>query len=305
MTLKIKSKRQLAAWAVEFKGPKLKARREFISAIGNKFGGLYIKGILDKPGESFFVAQCDCGKEVVKHARELLKGRHVRCGYSCKSYDKGLITSKANVNRGRNPRKFWHSGLVKLGKTTMTYKEFNRGINVLFGMKQRCDTSPFYKNITVYKKWLEKPWKFVLYMGAKPNPRASIDRIDGNKGYYPGNVRWASPKVQAQNKDMVRDRRKIYCSLIGRYSSKGCKLIALIITDGAITGATMRCGKCNKVMYKRWTSKRLIMSTKSCGCSSGHSSASSMRELFDRLNLTPKKVERVSRKRGRLQTVTI
>jgi hypothetical protein len=53
------------------------------------------------------------------------------------------------------------------------------------------------KGITVCDRW--KDFLFFLEdMGEAPDGH-SIDRINGNKGYEPGNCRWATPKIQANN----------------------------------------------------------------------------------------------------------
>jgi len=42
--------------------------------------------------------------------------------------------------------------------------------------------------------------RFIQHVGLRPSARHSIDRIDVNGNYQPGNVRWATLEEQARNK---------------------------------------------------------------------------------------------------------
>ena len=54
-----------------------------------------------------------------------------------------------------------------------------------------------YRGLTVYPEWFCFP-VFLEAMGLRP-PGTTLDRIDGNLGYFPGNCRWATPNQQARN----------------------------------------------------------------------------------------------------------
>ena len=55
------------------------------------------------------------------------------------------------------------------------------------------------RGITVCDEWQRSMSAFFQYMGKKPTSQHSLDRIDGTKGYEPGNVRWATKLQQARN----------------------------------------------------------------------------------------------------------
>lgn len=58
------------------------------------------------------------------------------------------------------------------------------------------------RGITVSDQWkgIGGFERFLAHMGPKPTPEHTLDRIDNEGNYEPGNVRWASMKVQQNNK---------------------------------------------------------------------------------------------------------
>jgi len=74
-------------------------------------------------------------------------------------------------------------------------------------MKQRC-CNPHHQSahnyiergITIYREWLNSFEAFFAYVGHRPTPKHTLERKDNEKGYEPGNVRWATMKEQALNK---------------------------------------------------------------------------------------------------------
>lgn len=78
-------------------------------------------------------------------------------------------------------------------------------------IKTRCN-NPNYdhyhryggRGIRMHEGWQEDFETFLADVGFAPSPDHSIDRIDNDGNYEPGNVRWATRTEQSRNKDWVR-----------------------------------------------------------------------------------------------------
>jgi hypothetical protein len=93
-----------------------------------------------------------------------------------------------------------------MGRQKWQYDVHSITYNSWRSMRNRVlyDSSPahkFYKEkeITICARWVDNFDAFVEDMGERPWG-TTLDRIDGSKGYFPDNCRWASHREQQNNK---------------------------------------------------------------------------------------------------------
>lgn len=56
------------------------------------------------------------------------------------------------------------------------------------------------RGITLAAEWVDDPAAFVAHVGARPSPKHEIDRVDNERGYEPGNLRWATRSENDRNR---------------------------------------------------------------------------------------------------------
>jgi hypothetical protein len=178
---------------------------------GNRYGRLMAirpdGNIIDDLGRKrqvIWLCKCDCGGEARVKSHNLLHGDTRSCG--CLQREVRKSSGKQAITHG------------------MSYSPEYRAWG---DMRRRCvDVNfPEYKNyggrgISVCPEW-QTFEQFFFDMGTRPSDRHSLDRINNDGNYEPGNCRWASRSQQVSNKTSsliveAFGRRAALCEFVAR-----------------------------------------------------------------------------------------
>lgn len=130
---------------------------------------------------------CDCGREHVADESNL-KGEHVTRCKACTLQRLSSVhkTHGMSGHKGKNQPKIYY-----------TWQAMKRRC---FFEKERCYPDYGGRGITVCERWKNSFEAFMEDIGLPPTPLHSIERVNVNGHYEPGNVIWATPKEQGNNK---------------------------------------------------------------------------------------------------------
>ena len=148
-----------------------------LEIMGKRFGKLVaVEELPKQDGKRVWRLRCDCGGERVTLQKNFASGGMVR---SC----------------GCDIRRSTTHGLSET-------PEYRHWINMI----SRCENpnTPGFdhyggRGIKVCRRWRSAFTVFYADMGPRPSPDHSLDRINVNGNYEPGNCRWATSSEQCRN----------------------------------------------------------------------------------------------------------
>lgn len=138
----------------------------------------------DADDRKAWLCRCECGNEKIVRQSALLLGRTRSCG----------CLQKQVVAELRRQAKWSDENRFKVRRAWC-------------GIVERCTDPACHawhnyggRGITLHPEWLEDFEAFYAYLGQAPTPLHTVERINNDGNYVPGNVRWATRTEQCRNK---------------------------------------------------------------------------------------------------------
>lgn len=143
----------------------------------------------DRTGYGWYRCSCPARTEREQRNHDVTSGHTKSCGCQMAQSVSIRLTKHGHTHKGKKSTEYrtWRSMYGRCHNPRHMYYHNYGG-----------------RGITVCERWRDSFAVFLADMGLKPSTKHSIDRIDNDKGYEPGNCRWATRKQQARNSRTAR-----------------------------------------------------------------------------------------------------
>lgn len=167
---------------------------KLIDLTGRVFGRLTVTAMLPKRsnhGQVKWAVTCSCGEIRQVCGRDLRSGHTKSCGcYGLETRTKALTKHGWATAANRRPE----------------YRSWKHAKERCHNPRTKAWARYGGRGIAMCEEWRNSFEAFIAHVGPKPSPKHSIDRINNDGNYEPGNVRWATPKEQVANQRRYKAR---------------------------------------------------------------------------------------------------
>lgn len=179
-------------------------RKPKVNLLGKTFGTLTVicKHSRTPPGHYKYLCKCECGKECIRTGTSLVRSKNSNCGNGVcgilRGKDNPCFRGVGEISAGWFLNKIIKSasGDQSMGRTRPV-KELTIDIGYLWDLFLKQDRKCALSGLNLTLPINETTKSYTA-------STASVDRIDSNIGYVPGNVQWVHKHINLMKNKLTQ-----------------------------------------------------------------------------------------------------